>query len=191
MKKPQYVIVAGVNGAGKSTLYEAYPSLFIDTERLNADEILKQMGGDWRKNTDNLKAMRIEIKRLHAAINQGKSIHVETTLAGHSKSQINLIEKAHQNDYEVTLLYVAVNSAETAIKRVNERVEKGGHGIPAEVIKKRYKQSNDNLPKVAYYADNVRIYDNTEDFINIYTKENDQVKINSLKFYPWINEDTN
>ena len=30
--------------------------------------------------------------------------------------------KAHQNGYEVTLLYVAINSVKTAIKRVNERV---------------------------------------------------------------------
>ena len=38
------------------------------------------------------------------------------------KAQLNLIDRAHQNGYEVTLLYVAVNSVKTAIKRVNERV---------------------------------------------------------------------
>lgn len=38
------------------------------------------------------------------------------------KAHLNLIDKAHQNGYEVTLLYVAVNSVKTAIKRVNERV---------------------------------------------------------------------
>ena len=44
--------------------------------------------------------------------------------------------KAHQNGYEVTLLYVAVNSVKTAIKRVNERVELGGRGVEPELIKK-------------------------------------------------------
>lgn len=47
--KNKYVIVAGINGAGKSTLYRLQPELFENTTRINADEILKQMGGDWRK----------------------------------------------------------------------------------------------------------------------------------------------
>jgi Uncharacterized protein conserved in bacteria len=73
--------------------------------------------------------MRLEVQQLRESLEKRKSIHVEITLAGHAKSQLNLIDKAHQNGYEVTLLYVAVNSAETAIKRVNERVELGGHGV--------------------------------------------------------------
>lgn len=55
----KYIIVAGINGAGKSTLYRARPELFTNTKRLNADEILQQLGGDWRKNSDNIKAMRL------------------------------------------------------------------------------------------------------------------------------------
>ncbi|MDF8373941.1 hypothetical protein G9U56_00035 (plasmid) [Weissella paramesenteroides] len=41
------------------------------------------------------------------------------------KAHLNLIDKAHQNGYEVTLLYVAVNSVKTAIKRVNETIPNG------------------------------------------------------------------
>lgn len=41
------------------------------------------------------------------------------------KAHLNLIDKAHQNGYEVTLLYVAVNSVKTAIKRVNETISNG------------------------------------------------------------------
>lgn len=132
----KYIIVAGINGAGKSTLYRARPELFTNTKRLNADEILQQLGGDWRKNSDNIKAMRLEVQQLHESLEKRKNIHVETTLAGHAKSQLNLIDKAHQNCYEVTLLYVAINSVKTAIKRVNERVELGERGVEPELIKK-------------------------------------------------------
>lgn len=52
------------------------------------------------------------------------------------KVHLNLIDKAHRNGYEVTLLYVAINSVKTAIKRVNERVELGGRGLEPELIKK-------------------------------------------------------
>ena len=47
--KPQYIIIAGINGAGKSTLYDTFPILFDKTKRINDDEILRQMGGDWHK----------------------------------------------------------------------------------------------------------------------------------------------
>ena len=76
-----------------------------------------------------------------AALNTGQSIHVETTLAGQGKAQLNLIERAHQNGFEVTLLYVALKNKKVAINRVHERVKKGGHGVPDEVVKKRYNQS--------------------------------------------------
>lgn len=104
------------------------------------------------------------------------------------KSHLNLIDNAHQNGYEVTLLYVAVNSVKTAIKRVNERVESGGYGIPPETIKKRYSQSYNNLPEVAFKSDNVLIYDNSKKFVNVYTRKHNQVEINNLKQYPWINQ---
>lgn len=104
------------------------------------------------------------------------------------KAQLNLIDRAHQNGYEVTLLYVAVNSFKTAIKRVNERVESGGHGIPPETIKKRYSQSYNNLPAVAFKSDNVFIYDNSKIFVNVYTRKHNQDEINNLKQYPWLNQ---
>lgn len=50
--KPQYIIIGGVNGAGKSTLYRTNPQIFGDTRRLNADEILRAAGGDWRNPAD-------------------------------------------------------------------------------------------------------------------------------------------
>ena len=56
-QSPLMLIVAGVNGAGKSTLYEVHPELFSNTERINADEVLRQSGGDWKNPNDNFKAM--------------------------------------------------------------------------------------------------------------------------------------
>lgn len=183
----RYIIVAGINGAGKSTLYRARPELFTHSKRLNTDEILQKMGGDWHKDRDNFKAMREEIKQLHAALDTGQSIHVETTLAGQGKAQLNLIYRAHKNGFEVTLLYVALKNEKLAINRVHERIKKGGHGIPDEIVKKRYNQSNHNLATVAFNADNVVIYDNSQKFVLVYRREHDQVIKNNLRNFPWIN----
>lgn len=135
--------------------------------------------------------MREEVKQLHDALNHHKSIHVETTLSGSGKAQLSLIDEAHKKGFEVTLLYVAVQNAEMAIQRVQERVTNGGHGIPPETIKKLYNQSYNNLPAVAFKSDHVFIYDNSHKFINIYTRKNNQVEINDLKQYSWINQNIN
>ena len=131
----RYIIVAGINGAGKSTLYRARPELFTYSKRLNADEILQKMGGDWHKDRDNFRAMREEIKQLHAALDTGQSIHVETTLSGQGKAQLNLIDRAHQNGFEVTLLYVALKNEKVAINRVHERVKKVGTEYQTKLLK--------------------------------------------------------
>lgn len=135
--------------------------------------------------------MRLEVQRIHQSLEKGTSIHVETTLAGHVKSQLNLIEKAHKNVYEVTVIYVAIKSADMAIRRVNQRVKKGGHGISANVIKKRYKQSHDNLPIVTGKVDKVYVFDNSQQLVPIYMREKEFEIKNSLRNYPWINQQLN
>lgn len=121
----------------KRKVYDALYTYFLDKrqdEVIKPDELLRQMGGDWHKDSDNLKAMKEEIKQLHYALDHQQSIHVETTPAGRGKAQLNLIDKAHKNGFEVTLLYVALRDENLAIQRVNERVQKGGHGVPVATI---------------------------------------------------------
>ena len=74
-----------------------------------------------------------------------KEFVIETTLA--TRSYFRLIEKAHQQNYEVTLLYFWLKSPELAIERVAERVSKGGHNIPQSIIIRRYYEGIDNLLK--------------------------------------------
>ncbi|WP_313537372.1 zeta toxin family protein [Enterococcus sp.] len=182
--KLQYIIVAGVNGAGKSTLYQTIPEIFEHTQRINADEILNKNQGDWQKNADNMKAMREVIQQMNQAIDAKKSFHQETTLSG--QGQIKWIEKARNSGFQVNLLYVGLDSADLAIKRVQQRVEKGGHGIPKERIRKRYFQSLKNLALIAPLCDNIMIYDNTTNFIPIFEQHNDKVLFNNTELIPWI-----
>lgn len=168
--KPQYIIVAGINGAGKSTLYDTFPILFDKTKRINADEILRQMGGDWHKDSDNLKAMREEIKQLHYSLDNRQSIHVETTLAGRGKAQLNLIDKAHENGFEVTLLYVALRDENLAIKRVEDRVQKGGHGVPSEIIK-------NDLIHFPWINQNINCSENVQKQLKNFADHNPEVKL--------------
>jgi predicted ABC-type ATPase len=68
---------------------------------------------------------------------------IETTLT--TKSYTKMIEVAKLNGYTVKLAYLWLNNVDLAIERVNARVKEGGHNIPEEVIRRRYKKGLFNL----------------------------------------------
>ena len=180
--KPQYIIIGGVNGAGKSTLYRTNPQIFGATRRLNADEKLRAAGGDWRNPADAARAMRDTVQDLRQALAAGESIHQETTLAGNAKSFQNLIDRAHAQGYEVTLLYVTLNSADIAVDRVAARVAKGGHGVDEADIRRRYDSSHANLQALASSVDTLRVFDNTRWYEPVYWRAGSKVLLNEPRY---------
>ena len=70
----------------------------------------------------------------------------ETTLS--ARHFVNLIKDAQQKGYFVTLVFFWLNNVELAIERVKMRVLDGGHDIPEETIRKRYKSGIANLIKL-------------------------------------------
>lgn len=132
MKK--YVLIAGVNGAGKSTLYQTLQSLQT-MPRVNTDEILREFG-DWRNTKDVMTAGKIAVKKIAQYFNEGITFNQETTLCG--KSILRNIEIAKNREYFIELHYVGVETVDIAKKRVWERVNQGGHGIPERDIERRY-----------------------------------------------------
>ena len=154
-----YTLFAGVNGAGKTTIYRTMG--FDENEnRVNADEILAASGGDWSNQEDQIKAGREALSRLNFFIKQGVSFNQESTLTG--QTILRTIEKVKENGFFVNLYYIGLNSPELAIERVKRRVASGGHGIPEDVIRKRYEASLDMLTRVAPLCDFVVVYDNSK-----------------------------
>lgn len=158
MDKPIYTIYAGVNGAGKSSLYYTDPHM-AKQKRVNVDEMVQKLG-DWRENKVQIEASKQAVREIKENIEKGISFNQETTLSG--KSVISHIKKAKEHNFSVHLNYVGLDSAELAKQRVKSRVEKGGHGIPEELIEKRYTASLENLKEVLPLCDVIRIHDNTE-----------------------------
>jgi predicted ABC-type ATPase len=50
------------------------------------------------------------------------------------------LSKCKVNGYTINLIYFWLQTPELAIKRVQRRVESGGHNIPIEVIRRRYER---------------------------------------------------
>jgi len=186
VKRPQCIIIAGVNGVGKSTFYSSNEYLFTGTIRINADEILRQQHGDWRKSADILRAMRQELIKIHQAIKEKQAFHMETTLSGNARTLLDIIAEARQQKFEISLYYLAVRSPQTAVERVQIRVKKGGHGVPEQTVLKRYVKTLSNLPKIAKVADRVRIFDNDVSNKLIYSRTNQNIDFNILPLYDWL-----
>ena len=136
-------IISGPNGAGKTTAsYSVLPRILQCKEFVNADEIARGLS-PFNPESVAIEAGRLMLSRIKDLLSRNESFSIETTLA--TRSYFRLIEKAHQQGYEVTLLYFWLKSPEQAMERVAERVSKGGHNIPKDIIIRRYYEGIDNL----------------------------------------------
>ena len=75
----------------------------------------------------------------------GESFAFETTLSG--SHYLQRIQEWRNLGYVVKLWFIALSSPEIAISRVAERVAQGGHNIPEDVIRRRFKAGLENFLK--------------------------------------------
>lgn len=136
-------IISGCNGAGKTTAsYTILPEVLNCEEFVNADEIAKGLS-PFNPETASIQAGRLMLDRIGKLIDMGKDFAFETTLA--TKSYKNLVQKAKENGYLVTLLFFWLRTPDLAVKRVETRVKEGGHNIPEIVIRRRYENGLKNF----------------------------------------------
>ncbi|MBP3789096.1 MAG: zeta toxin family protein [Prevotella sp.] len=146
MQAKQLYIISGCNGAGKTTAsYTVLPEILGCKEFVNADEIARGLS-PFNPDSVAIEAGRLMLSRIKELLSRNESFSIETTLA--TRSYFRLIEKAHQQGYAVTLLFFWLKSPEQAIERVAERVAKGGHNIPRDIIVRRFYEGIDNLFKI-------------------------------------------
>lgn len=146
MQDKHLYIISGPNGAGKTTAsYSVLPKILQCKEFVNADEIARGLS-PFNPESVAIEAGRLMLSRIKELLSRNESFSIETTLA--TRSYFRLIEKAHQQGYDVTLLFFWLKSPEQAMERVAERVSKGGHNIPQDIIVRRYYEGIDNLFKI-------------------------------------------
>jgi predicted ABC-type ATPase len=160
VEKPQVIVIAGPNGAGKTTLA---PFLLRDTlnvrEYINADPIALGLSG-FDPSSVALAAGRVMLNRLHEMAQHKKSFAFESTLA--ARSYARWIERLRLRGYRFQLMFLWLRSSDLAVQRVRERVRSGGHDVPENVIRRRYKASLKNFWSLYQpLADAWSVYDNS------------------------------
>lgn len=152
-----YTIIGGVNGVGKSSLSGVLSTEISDLGIIiDADKITAECSGD------RIKGGKIAIELIEDCLKKGINFTQETTLSG--VRTIKTVRKARELNYFIRLYYVGVNSSEESIKRIKNRVEKGGHNIPSHDVERRYSKRFEDLLKLLPYCNEAKFYDNENGF---------------------------
>ena len=159
-RRPHVVVLAGPNGAGKST---AAPALLQGqlgvTEFVNADTLARGLSA-FSPERAAMEAGRIMLTRLRRLAAHQQDFAFETTLA--SRIFAPRIAEWQQAGYAVHLIFLWLPNAAFALARIRERVRIGGHDVPAETVRRRYRRGLTNF--FALYQPLVttwRFYDNS------------------------------
>lgn len=137
---PEFCILAGPNGAGKTTCANLLVPAGVVF--LNADEIALGMNAEPGPKRD-LAASRILLGRMGRLEAAGRSFAIGANLA--NRALPIRIRRMSGRGYRVSLVFVWLQSVDLAIDRVMERVRRGGHSVPAETIRRRYRAGISNF----------------------------------------------
>ncbi|QCE32979.1 zeta toxin family protein [Acetobacteraceae bacterium] len=161
--KPELWIFAGPNGAGKSTAINeiragnCYPiinpdiyaeTLRVENPNIEADKVAYV-------------SSRMALTARKELLKKRKTFGIETTFSSKHPEE-RLMRQAKKQGYKVTLVFIGLKTVEHSRKRVQERVNQGGHDIPLEAIYRRFPKIVANLPKAIHLSDDAQIFDNTD-----------------------------
>ncbi len=148
---PQLWIVAGPNGAGKTTVADRWLSPRIPV--VSPDTIAALEG------VSPVQAGKAAVREQERLLAEGASFGVDTTFSGNR--ELAVMQRAADAGFKVNLVFVCVESLALCQARILERVESGGHAVPAEDIARRYTRSLNNLSADFVLAERVFVLDNT------------------------------
>ena len=152
-------LVVGSNGAGKTTFARkiVLPSLPPGTPFVNVDEIAAQR---WPEDPEgrSYEAAQIAARTRTSLIDTSRPFVAETVFSHPSK--LDLIHHAHRHGY-VVALHVLLVTEELAVRRVEYRVAAGGHTVPEDKIRQRYRRLWPLVVQAMEASDTANVYDNS------------------------------
>lgn len=161
MTRPTLTFIAGANGSGKTTLTRWNSELFKEIPPLDPDAIANTL----QTATPALlpiAAARYVLRAAGQHLKKAESFAVETTLAG--KNYLHMMLDARSRGFEIVLVYIGTENVEINLARIRNRVLAGGHNVPEEDVRRRYRRSFENLQLAIKRADHAILFDNsTED----------------------------
>lgn len=160
MRSPLVVVLAGPNGAGKSTSAgRLLQGTLAVHEFVNADTIALGLSA-YRPESASVAAGRAMLARMRYLAASRQDFAFETTLAGRGHGR--WLRRLRSEGYRAHLVFLALSGPDLAVARVADRIRRGGHAVPEDVIRRRFTAGVRNFH--TYYVrlvDAWQVFDNS------------------------------
>ena len=159
--KPVFLLIAGPNGASKSTFSEKRLKP-LGLTCIDPDAVAKELFGRFVQNRDEAVQATVEASlRARKHLLEGRSIALESVFSDSKGYKLGLLEEARRAGFKTVLVFIGVDSPEICIARVQDRVNRGGHDVPDNVIRDRFPRCFANLRKALARIDMALLIDNS------------------------------
>lgn len=139
--RPRLIIAGGPNGAGKTTLSRKLVTEY-GVRYLGADEVAAEMGlGGTGGHA--VRAGRLFLGRIDEALDRREEVLIESTLSG--LGGVRAINKFRDKGYVISVQFVFVGSANECTARIRGRVQRGGHHVPEDDVRRRFTRAIHNF----------------------------------------------
>lgn len=153
-------VVAGPNGAGKTTFALRFlPSIARCKIFVNADFIARGLS-PLDVDASAITSGKLFLEQINAHAVARSTFAFETTLSG--LGHLRLLSRLRSSGYRVYIYFLWVPTVDLALRRVADRVQLGGHRVPSEVVRRRYRKGLVNLfDHYLAAADYCAVFDNS------------------------------
>ena len=177
----RFTIIGGVNGVGKSSLTGVLKAQTNELGTIvDVDKLAAQLGGS------SLEGGRKAVRLMDACMEKGVSFTQETTLSGYRTAAA--ARKAKELGYVIQLHYIGLNTVEDCLSRIQNRVNRGGHDIPAADVLRRFQSRFESVSKVLPYCDSADFYDNYNGFQKVAEYRNGELLLLGETPPAWVRE---
>lgn len=139
---PVIYVIGGPNGAGKTTFARAFLPAAKVVEFLNADLLAAGLS-PLQPSTMAVRSARLLLARWRELLAQGRDFAFESTLSG--RTYATMLREARAAGYTVRLCYLWLPNVTMSLRRVRQRVLKGGHDVPEADLRRRFLPSLRNF----------------------------------------------
>jgi len=153
----QLWVLAGGNGAGKSTFYRTQLEP-LGLPFINADVLAKEIYPQ-SPEEHSYAAAKLATEMRFQLLNEGRSFCFETVFSHPSK--IDFVAQAKALGYEIILVFIHLEALALNQARIMQRVNEGGHNVPADKVAARIPRLLVNIKKTLPLCDRAYILDNS------------------------------